>query len=501
MPQAAASALHSCTSQLRHVWPLPGVAPIATRATPRECASSRSTPPSSAAGGGACYPLSCLRSAVGENFRSTRAPNRQSPTMHSGARVGSTSSGSTGVGRRLRKLGALATTEAFSASVNGRLSLKAGEEPEESRLKPPGTPGAEKTYVTRVLRAIGCSRACCARPQVPADRRRVWRRVRGRLEGDQPAVRFARGGGREGCELDGLIEDDRVQSYDLVVGADGVRSAVRESLSLYGNTRTVRFEDKNERRYKTLPLHPSAVAGTASDLNWGCRNASIDLGMDALPTMEGEMVAVLLVKPDTPVYKTMQELSSGADARKFFEASLPRSSHTCAMTTSSASSLGDQPAALVLARRGRHPRVARPRRRRTPRRRDQGGEAVLRSGRQLGARGRHDPRRLSRGLRRRAGGGGGGIHGGARRRRARSCARRGASTAAARSAPPASSCLCSSTCSSTSSRRALHAADAARAAGRRNSFTGLRKRKRAERTLLIAIVAALVSAVRRVACV
>ena len=35
----------------------------------------------------------------------------------------------------------------------------------------------------------------------------------------------------------------------------------------------------------------------------------------------------------------------------------------------------------------------------------------------------------------------------------------------------------------------------------RNSFTGLRKRKRAERTLLIAIVAALVSAVRRVACV
>ena len=34
----------------------------------------------------------------------------------------------------------------------------------------------------------------------------------------------------------------------------------------------------------------------------------------------------------------------------------------------------------------------------------------------------------------------------------------------------------------------------------RNSFTGLRKRKRAERTLLIAIVAALVGAVRRVAC-
>ena len=226
----------------------------------------------------------------------------------------------------LRKLGALETVEAFSASVNGRLSLKAGEQPEESRLKPPGTPGAEKTYVTRVLqrdRLQSCLlREAAKYPQIGVEFGVACEGVY--LEGDQPAVRFcAPAADEEGCELDGLIEDDRVQSYDLVVGADGVRSAVRESLSLYGNTRTVRFEDKNERRYKTLPLHPSAVAGTASDLNWGCRNASIDLGMDALPTMEGEMVAVLLVKPDTPVYKTIEGLASGADARAFFEESLP----------------------------------------------------------------------------------------------------------------------------------------------------------------------------------
>ena len=194
----------------------------------------------------------------------------------------------------LRKLGALATVEAFSASVNGRLSLKAGEQPEESRLKPPGTPGAEKTYVTRVLqrdRLQSCLlREAAKYPQIGVEFGVACEGVY--LEGDQPAVRFcAPAADEEGCELDGLIEDDRVQSYDLVVGADGVRSAVRESLSLYGNTRTVRFEDKNERRYKTLPLHPSAVAGTASDLNWGCRNASIDLGMDALPTMEGEKSA------------------------------------------------------------------------------------------------------------------------------------------------------------------------------------------------------------------
>merc|ERR1711907_547533 len=88
------------------------------------------------------------------------------------------------------------------------------------------------------------------------------------------------------CEI-GTIQEP--QSFDLVVGADGVRSAVRESLSEAegSTTRALRFPDNNERRYKTLPLHPSAVPGTSSDLNWGMSNRTLDLAMDALPTMEG----------------------------------------------------------------------------------------------------------------------------------------------------------------------------------------------------------------------
>ena len=48
----------------------------------------------------------------------------------------------------------------------------------------------------------------------------------------------------------------------LCSGADGVRSAVRDSLEAAegSRTRTVRFADTNERRYKTLPLHPSTRA-------------------------------------------------------------------------------------------------------------------------------------------------------------------------------------------------------------------------------------------------
>ena len=61
------------------------------------------------------------------------------------------------------------------------------------------------------------------------------------------------------------LDDDRQAielldfALDEVVGADGVRSAVRESLEATSSTSTVRFVDDNERQYKTLPLSPSLV--------------------------------------------------------------------------------------------------------------------------------------------------------------------------------------------------------------------------------------------------
>ena len=114
-------------------------------------------------------------------------------------------------------------------------------------------------------------------------------------------------------------------AFDLVVGADGVRSAVREALaaSPATSTRPVRFEDRNARRYKTLALHPSAVPGTSSDLNWGCRNRTLDLGMDALPTVDGEMVAVLLFKPGSAAYKVIEGLQTASEARDWLAEALP----------------------------------------------------------------------------------------------------------------------------------------------------------------------------------
>jgi len=221
----------------------------------------------------------------------------------------------------LRQFGVFERVESYAASVNGRLSFEKEEgTPTENRFKPPGTPGAERKYVTKVMQ-----------------RDRLQSCLLEELSQRYPQVDIKFGVGCDGVDVSGEkpalhLRDPADASaaqlsspVDLIIGADGVRSAVRESLAEApgSRTRTVRFEDRNERRYRTLPLHPSAVDGTASDLNWGLQNKSKGLGMDALPTKEGEMVAVLLFKPDSPVSVEIDNLSSGAEVRKFIADTLP----------------------------------------------------------------------------------------------------------------------------------------------------------------------------------
>jgi len=230
--------------------------------------------------------------------------------------------------RSLREFGVMPRVSEYAASVNGRLSFDATTgAPVEQRLIPPGEPGAEKPYVTRVLQRDRLQ-ACLLEevteryPQVKLEFKTTCDGLD--VGGARPAVRLC-GASLVGEESDGCDLQTARREFDLIVGADGVRSAIRESLARLpgASTRTVRFPDNNERRYKTLALHPSAVAGTASDLNWGCRNKSLELGMDALPTMEGNMVAVLLFRPGSEVCATIESLSSADEARTFFASALP----------------------------------------------------------------------------------------------------------------------------------------------------------------------------------
>eukprot|EP00747_Dinoflagellata_sp_TGD_P082605 gnl/TRDRNA2_/TRDRNA2_161754_c1_seq2.p1 gnl/TRDRNA2_/TRDRNA2_161754_c1~~gnl/TRDRNA2_/TRDRNA2_161754_c1_seq2.p1 ORF type:complete len:243 (-),score=30.44 gnl/TRDRNA2_/TRDRNA2_161754_c1_seq2:55-783(-) len=53
------------------------------------------------------------------------------------------------------------------------------------------------------------------------------------------------------------------------------------------------------------------------------QNKTLELGMDALPTKEGEMVGVLLFRPGSPVYSQIENFESGPEARAFFADALP----------------------------------------------------------------------------------------------------------------------------------------------------------------------------------
>ncbi|KAH8075607.1 FAD binding protein [Aureococcus anophagefferens] len=206
--------------------------------------------------------------------------------------------------KALRRFGVMDRVDARAASVRGRLSIGADGNLTETRLTPPGEPGAEKSYVTRVMQRDRLQ-ACLL--EAVGDYERV-------------AVHFG-----VACDGVGLgdrptlaLDPPRERTWDLVVGADGVNSHVRAALegAPGSTTRCVRFENRNERRYRTIPLHPSRVPGTPTDLNWGFRNASAGLGMDALPTLEGEMVAVLLFKPDSPVSRRLAALETADDGAR-----------------------------------------------------------------------------------------------------------------------------------------------------------------------------------------
>ena len=197
--------------------------------------------------------------------------------------------------KALREFGCMSRVDRWSARVNGRLSFAAAgglrnrarpgrdatAEPSapftETRLKPPGTPGAEKAYVTRVMQRDRLQ-ACLLEEVADAHGARV-RVAHGvacvgvALAGARPELELrpcAPRGGEAPDECD-VAEAGSTAAYDLVVGADGVQSSVRDALIAApgSKTRAVRFADENERRYKTIPLHPSEVAGTPVDLNWG----------------------------------------------------------------------------------------------------------------------------------------------------------------------------------------------------------------------------------------
>ena len=183
--------------------------------------------------------------------------------------------------KALRAFDCMERVDKWSARVNGRLSFATpppggggGGDGDgdgaplpfsETRLKPPGTPGAEKEYVTRVLQRDRLQ--ACLLEELAAAHGAHVRVTHGvacvgvDLAGERPTldlrpcVATTTPAPREGVDVDpdgcDVSESGATrETYDLVVGADGVQSSVRDALVATpgSTTRAVRFPDDNERR-------------------------------------------------------------------------------------------------------------------------------------------------------------------------------------------------------------------------------------------------------------
>jgi len=113
---------------------------------------------------------------------------------------------------------------------------------------------------------------------------------------------------------------------NFVVGADGVKSSVRLSMeenpelveSLSGKPMKVfKFENKNERIYKTIPLR--VPKDWRVDLNYQAQS-KMGVNFEALPSVEGHMVGLILYRPENDDINNIKTIYQ---ARRFFKKAFP----------------------------------------------------------------------------------------------------------------------------------------------------------------------------------
>lgn len=122
-----------------------------------------------------------------------------------------------------------------------------------------------------------------------------------------------------------------IEKSDFVIGADGAQSFVRNIIDNdekggKSQIQMKRFEDKNVRVYRTIPIHfPDSNSNIPADkkrrkdLNYSART-KLDINLDALPTKEGIYLGVVLYRPWD---QQLKSLNSTSDARDFFNRVFP----------------------------------------------------------------------------------------------------------------------------------------------------------------------------------
>lgn len=233
----------------------------------------------------------------------------------------------------LRNLGLMDRLEKYSVDVVGRVDwtpTSAVEEPNETIYS-----SADKSYTTKCLERDRIA-AC-----IIADIRQNYNNsislnFNARCTGldwksfGKPNERCVVHVEMENKSNNTVSIQQVVTETELLIGADGARSKVREAIQLRNPSFPVKkFEDKNVRVYRTIPLRfPSdSLKGDKNksnrkwrlDVNYSARTKS-DINIDALPTKEGIYLGVVLYRPwDTRI----RNIKTGADANSFFKETFP----------------------------------------------------------------------------------------------------------------------------------------------------------------------------------
>ena len=107
----------------------------------------------------------------------------------------------------------------------------------------------------------------------------------------------------------------------FVVGAEGAtrRNAVLDAMDGDSSVSVTRYADTNPRVYKTIPINLPEPE-FRSDLNYSARTAD-GVALECLPTKEGMLVGILLVKPGDK--KTCAILDSKHKLRAYFDEQFP----------------------------------------------------------------------------------------------------------------------------------------------------------------------------------
>lgn len=225
--------------------------------------------------------------------------------------------GLSGRGQRvLRELDVLTAIESVACDVVGRKDWSPESEVDKPReIIYTGT----KSYTTRVIQRDRLSSVLLNELRTNPDYSKV---VTVQFNTQCNSVKFT--------DKSALVHiTDRANVGELVLessfvlGCDGTASALRDAMETAsgGSLRVKRYEDKNVRVYRTIPLHfpPNNKKDWNSELNYSARTKS-DINIDALPCKNGPMLGVVLYRPWD---KRITELKSKDDARAFFREFLP----------------------------------------------------------------------------------------------------------------------------------------------------------------------------------